>query len=134
MSWRNRFFFAFFMVVVWVALFVWSKSEFITDFNWYIALVPWWSIAAVCLFLLGLIWVIVFRSCASDKFKPLAAMAFSATMAFVTIFSFLVLLALNLEALYKDEPMYSWVLVATPLIIFKIFSVCACCFVAFNIN
>jgi len=120
-------FFVFFMGVAWIALFIWSKAEFLADFTWYITFSPWWSIAIVCFGVLVVSWIIFIGNTDSSDFKVYAALIVSATVAIITLCAFLVLLVMNLNAIDYDQPTYPWILVATPLIIFEGYSICACC-------
>jgi len=120
-------FFFIFVVVSWIAVFTWTKAEFIADFNWYATFSPWWAIGLVCLGILGVFWIIFIGNRNSVDFPIYAAMIATATVAYITICAFLILLAHNLEAYYHDLPTYPWTLVATPLVIFECYSVCACC-------
>jgi len=118
-----------FMYFTWMALFLWSKSEYeVGYFNWYAAFSPWWIIGIVSFGTLGVSWVAFISNRHSSDFWLFAGMIATATIAFFTICAFLILLSYNLDAVENDEPTYPWILVATPMIIFEVYSFCACCF------
>jgi len=113
-------------IVSWIVIFIWTKWEFLADFSWYSTFSPWWIIAILSFFLLFFSWVMYLTHLDSSDFKLFTGMIITATVAFATISAFLVLLAYNLEALYVDKPIYPWIVVAIPIIIFEVYSIVGC--------
>jgi len=58
----------------------------------------------------------------------------TAAVAYVCICSFLILLSINLEALYNDTPCWPWILVFVPIIVFEVYSLGACCVLVYVAN
>jgi len=61
-----------------------------------------------------------------------AAFAVGSTVSFVSIAAFVILLALNLEAMYNDQPMLPWIVVAIPMIFFETSALCLCIAISYN--
>jgi len=119
---------AVFFFFSWMALFFWFKSEWIADFDWYVAFTPWWIIGIVSFCSLCISWGAFLMNWNSSDFWLFASLIGTATTAFFTIGAFLVLLAYNLERNENDQPAMAWTIVICPIIIFEAFSYCACCF------
>jgi hypothetical protein len=118
---------AMFMFFTWMAMFFYFKSEFMANFSWYVAFIPWWIIGIISFIGLCISWVAFIANRHSSDFWLFAALIGTATTAFITIGAFLVLLAYNLDKTEYDQPAFAWTIVITPIIIFEIFSFCACC-------
>jgi len=124
--WGGIILFMILLFLSWAALFIWTKSEFVADFSWYSTMSPWWSLGISCGILLFMSWMVFIQNWNSSDFWLFAAMIATATIAYITICTFLVLLAWNLEKMYNDEPMFSWVIVVIPMIVFEAYAFIAC--------
>jgi len=112
---------------IWMAAFFYVKSQFIADFSWYVAFTPWWIIGIGSFFTLGVSWIAFISNRNTSDFWLFAGMIATATIAFITIGAFLILLAYNLEKLNTDEQPFNWIIVITPMIIFEGYSLLSCC-------
>jgi len=110
------------------------KGEFFVYFSWYSAFSPWWILAIGCSFLLCVSCALFVENRHSSDFKIYAVMLGTAAVAYVCICSFLILLSINLEALYNDTPCWPWILVFVPIIVFEVYSLGACCVLVYVAN
>jgi len=103
-------------IVIWILMFWWTKADGIADFNWYAAFSPWWIIAIIATIaeIAGWIAFLVDGRFSSDKTIWLGVLG-STTFILVTTVTFLGFLTYNLEKLYLDLYVWSWVVIFVPL-------------------
>jgi len=123
-----------FLYISWMVLFFYFKSGFVADFSWWVTFTPWWVIGIFSFGALLVSWAAFIDNRSSSDFWLFAGLITTATVAFMTIVAFLILLAYNLEAIDSDLPAFPWIIVITPIIIFEVFGFFSCCAMALYIT